>query len=490
MKKSFLDILIQYTESHASLILTLILISSGILIFFTLDNGHAPGGDFAVYIEQSKAIISGETEDLFEVNRFAMDHSDRHIGPYLYPVGFPLLLAPVTRYFGMNFVVYKLLLLLFFLFTGGVTFILFRDRFPYKLWALLIVFYLLFNYYFIAYLDFVLSDIPFLFFTLLSVYLLERYRKTSNPWLQAMMGVVMFIAFLIRTTGIILFITLILIHLHDDWGMIVRKKIRYLYSTWYRMIPYVLFVIGFVLMQILYIHGEQNHIDLLQAATLPLIFSNLLFYLSEIKKFLILYYPDLSIIVLILSTPIVFAHILMNWRKDLLYLIFIFGILGIYAIWPEREGVRFIFPVIPFYFYFLLKGLLDLHRRFPKWHLRAIPFILLFMIFVQGIFYSYRDFFQDNSANILAPESTEAYEYIQTNTRKDDLFVYWYPRTLRLMTGRNAFSTKDPVRMLNSPADYLVTFREKPFDHPQFNLMFKNKDYSIYSIVRNNSSNQ
>jgi hypothetical protein len=464
-----------------------LLIFSGILIFFTLENGHKPGGDFAVYIEQSQALISGESQDLYEANQFAMDYSDRHIGPYLYPVGFPLMLMPLTWLFGMNFIAYKLLLLLFFLLTGAMTYMLFYARFPRKIWALMIVAFLMFNYYFIAYLDFVLSDIPFLFFSLLAIFFLEQYRKSNNPWLQALIGVIIAIAFMIRTTGITLLITLWVMHLYDDWGMLSRKKLKYLLTNWFRLIPYVLFVVGLILNRMFYIHGEQNHIDLLQETSLPLIFSNLVFYLSEIKKFLVLYYPGFSIILLILSIPPVFAGILMNWRRDLIYLIFISGILGIYALWPEREGVRFIFPIIPFYFYFLLKGLLNIHKILPKWHLNLVPFLLMFMILIQGIFYSYRDFFQGNSADILAPESIETFEYIKTNTTRDDLFIYWYPRTLRLMTDRNAFSTKDINRMLDSTADYLVTFREDPIDHPQLNLLFKNMDYKIYWIVRDTS---
>lgn len=145
-----------------------------------------------------------------------MDHSDRNIGPYLYPVGFPLLITPVTWLFGVNFIAYKTLMLFFFLLVCITSFYLFRTCFDEPLWPLIIALSILFNYYFMVSLDLIGSDIPYLFFALMSLYLIKKQRR-SNKWLHQLgIGMIISFAFLLRTSGVSILFTLGFIHFYED----------------------------------------------------------------------------------------------------------------------------------------------------------------------------------------------------------------------------------------------------------------------------------
>src|SRR5580692_1060 len=97
------------------LCLFLAIASSFALALLCIHKGHNWGDDFAQYIEQARAISSHSLDSYLQTNRYAMDHSDSASGPYLCPNGFPLLIAPVYRLFGLNLVAFKVWCTLFFL---------------------------------------------------------------------------------------------------------------------------------------------------------------------------------------------------------------------------------------------------------------------------------------------------------------------------------------------------------------------------------------
>src|SRR5436190_24345903 len=70
-----------------------ILIASAFLIAICIHDGHNWSGDDALYIEQARALIDGSIDKLYELNKYSTDHAFRIQGPYLYPMGFPIMLS-------------------------------------------------------------------------------------------------------------------------------------------------------------------------------------------------------------------------------------------------------------------------------------------------------------------------------------------------------------------------------------------------------------
>ncbi|MEJ7719302.1 MAG: alkaline phosphatase D family protein [Ilumatobacteraceae bacterium] len=65
--------------------------------------GHPQGDDFALYLRQARAVFAGNTAEVVADNRFAVANSDPLFSPDSYPWGFPLLLSPFVRLWGLDY---------------------------------------------------------------------------------------------------------------------------------------------------------------------------------------------------------------------------------------------------------------------------------------------------------------------------------------------------------------------------------------------------
>ena len=66
-------------------------------------NGHNQGDDFALYLRQARSIFDGDTAQVVADNRFAVLNSDVGFSPIAYPWGFPLLLSPFVKQWGLDY---------------------------------------------------------------------------------------------------------------------------------------------------------------------------------------------------------------------------------------------------------------------------------------------------------------------------------------------------------------------------------------------------
>ena len=155
-------------------ILTLIVLVSGAISFCLLTRGHSWLDDFAAYIMQAKSILDGTMGEFVRRNAFTVSASSYPPGPAAYPWGFPLLLAPVYAIFGMNALAFKLVNTLFYALFLIVFFGLARTRLT-DVESLLLTAALAFNPALLMAHDQISSDIPFLFFCTLGIYLAEKF---------------------------------------------------------------------------------------------------------------------------------------------------------------------------------------------------------------------------------------------------------------------------------------------------------------------------
>ena len=96
-------------------LLGFLLLMVAVVVWGTLRQGHDWGDDFAAYIMQAQSIVTGTIPEFMEENRFTIAESSVGFGPYAYPWGTPLLLAPIiylkgARYPGAQAAEYRLFL--------------------------------------------------------------------------------------------------------------------------------------------------------------------------------------------------------------------------------------------------------------------------------------------------------------------------------------------------------------------------------------------
>ncbi|MBK8343170.1 MAG: hypothetical protein IPL12_07480 [Bacteroidetes bacterium] len=106
-------------------VVLLLLFVVAIFSLITMNSFHAWGDDFAMYLMHAENIATGKpyAETGFIYNDLAPTYA-----PQSYPPGFPLLLAIVQPFFGLNFLAYKIYILLFFLIFLWLVYVWLKDK--------------------------------------------------------------------------------------------------------------------------------------------------------------------------------------------------------------------------------------------------------------------------------------------------------------------------------------------------------------------------
>ena len=267
-----------------TLVLWSIVIVSGALASAMLTKGHDWGDDFAAYIMQAAGIAHGTVREPVAHMAFTMRESSRPYGPVAAPWGFPVLLAPFyIACGGLNIFCLKFINVLFFALFLIAWFGLLTRRLSLVDSAICLSL-LAFNPALLSFQNNVLSDITFLFFSTLSVLLIDTVvvapakpegSLSGNVWL----GIVFFAAFSVRPNGFLLVPTLFLTQALVYWGQrSTRPRWRAVLPI--ALIPYVVFgVLTLVLLTTLP-SVEASYLSHFKALTRRALFENMSVYAS------------------------------------------------------------------------------------------------------------------------------------------------------------------------------------------------------------------
>src|SRR5215208_1274607 len=160
-------------------LLAAIIVVSMIIGAATLTRGHEWGDDFASYIMQTESVWHGDTDNFVEHNSFTIFQSSNQIGPVAYPWGYPLILMPAYALKGIHPLALKLPGLFFYAGFLICLYLLLTRRLT-QIESLLITGLFAFNPLLIQFLDQILSDIPFLFFSTLALLVMTDSRPRTN----------------------------------------------------------------------------------------------------------------------------------------------------------------------------------------------------------------------------------------------------------------------------------------------------------------------
>ena len=164
-----------YYVKLLAIILSVFLINS-----ISFKEGHNWGGDFAQYIAQAKSLNDGTFDKLLENSTFRYEKSDSILlAPKLYSWGFPILLSPIYHLFGFNIFAMKFFVNLFFLFSIATIYFIFKGKIN-NIHNILIIAIIAYNPHFFYFKENILSDIPSLFFSLLSIILIQKFIIEKN----------------------------------------------------------------------------------------------------------------------------------------------------------------------------------------------------------------------------------------------------------------------------------------------------------------------
>ncbi|MBW2594475.1 MAG: hypothetical protein JRC93_00585 [Deltaproteobacteria bacterium] len=491
------------SERKIYILLFIIIVLTAAIYLISFRPGHNWGGDFSEYIAQARSISEGHDFP----GEFTGTYVASSVGPDAYPWGFPLLLSPIYSLFGLNIFAMKVYVSLFFLFSLPVIFLLFKEKLT-SVQALLLVTIFALNPEFFYFKDKVLSDIPFFFFSLLSILLIQEIVINKKIWINrfvsySLIGFFIFCSYFIRTQGILLIPTLLVCQFINNRIFFQQDLISCIRSNKSEFIPYIVFITFVVVINNVFPKGGNGYYELLlQNLTIQSVIRNIYYYTVLMSDF----FGSRSIAKVLFGITVPFATlgIIKNAKEDYLYLIYVFFTLLLLIFWPHQQGLRFIFSMLPFYVYFLFMGLskiptsLFISDKFNplNWNLVNIASVMLILyscLYTGAIYDRY------HSSVIEGPytaESVEMFDYISTNTSKRDIIAFRKPRVMTLYTDRtsllsNKFNKFDQI--ISSKVNYLVCWEHLPKpllitiikdNEESFELVFQNNKFKIYKIIR------
>src|SRR5690349_1586326 len=427
-------------------LLLIILIISLILGASSLTRGHTWGDDFASYIMQAKSILTGRTHEFVEHNSFTIFQSSNQIGPVAYPWGYPLILTPVYAMKGTNPLALKLPTLFFF--AGFLTclYLWMKTRLT-PTESLLIVSLFAFNPVMLNFLDQILSDIPFLFFSTSALFLISSTYRHRNLEL-VLLGIGIFVATIIRTQGIVLLASFLAVRCIDLWK---NRTNRELLNASAKNIVVVSLTFGvlWLLYALLFPSGNESYLiqykDFQLASAISFIhnyFHAFNLFFGESAIWTILYYAF-------------FAFFLIGaWRKrreDLVFIVFFFLWIILIITWPSWQGIRFIFPLLPIFLYFTFEGMKSVLEKLPpnyactgQWIFYGLWSVVIVIFLFNSTVNAFNNLKNDRAINgPFDTYSREVYEYIKEKTPANSVVVFFKPRAMRLMTEHDSLMSTE-----------------------------------------------
>jgi len=427
-----------------------------------LTRGHDWGDDFAAYIMQARSVWNGDTRGFVERSSFTILQSSRRIGPVTYPWGFPLILAPVYGAAGLDLRALKLPGML--LFAGFLLALhaLMRQRLD-RAESLLVLSLFAFHPYLLDFLDLLLSDIPFLFLSTLSLLLVEGVFSGGSAGVVrgAVAGAVIFAAVFTRTVGLLLLGSLLALQAWEAW-----KARNAPGRTWPAAYPAAVATLVFGLLwlgsALAFPDEQMSYLAQLGATHLSRIWSNGILYFGDAAVFFTgsRSHPGVVVVLLLAGA----AGLVRRAREDLLLVVYLAASIAVLVTWPEYQGPRFLFPILPLLAYFIVVGLryalslLPARARTP-----ALVAVLASWLALIGIDPARARPGPGEGAAQGGPfdaQSTEMFRFVQEETPPGSVIVFFKPRAMRLMTGRQALMSMDCAHL--KLGDYVVLRKKDP----------------------------
>lgn len=415
------------------------------LFYLNIHNTHSAGGDdYALYINQAQNIATGKP--WYHTNYLFNPYNNCYSPPH-YPPGYPLLLAPIVKLWGIgiqpfcyfnSFVALCLLLTIYY----------YLRRHMSTVAAICIAVLITYSGQMIGLKQAVLSDTTCLLFVML--YLTAR-QHPSNSWGRAaLLAACAAMAILIRTQSVLLLLAEGLMMLHAlviDAYTHKRLHLRLLaqHRAW-RIIGLAV-LMGLVLNKLIFPAPSTASgfytaflLSTLSKGLLTIVRDNVNFYLESITSFF--HYDTENSIRTALVTLIKSAGLLLCFigfgltaaRKLTFEHIFFVLVSGMVLYYPIHDP-RYFLPVIVIVYFFCYQALLRLLPAITTVPLRFVGVGITVLCLYAGGRYLKSTLHTPSTYVPTAPDN-KAFEYIRSHVNDSDIILCARPRLVTLYTGK------------------------------------------------------
>lgn len=393
----------------------------------TLREGHSWGDDFAMYIHHAENIALHKP---YADTGYVYNIRESWYGPRSYPPVFPLLLSPVVAFRGLDLKALKLEEVAALTAALGLIYLLFRRDlgFGYTI-ALIAVFGL--NPVVWQIRENIISDLPFFFLFLLTVYLAEKAKRHGGRGLLwgVITGFVLYLAYGTRNVGAVILA-----------GLALFETVRYRRFTTF---------LGCTGVSAVLLMGAQHYVLKTQEASyadqfhtsLGEVVSNVHAYVSVLASF----WPPsagrpIAYFVFALVTALSIYGGAVKIRRSGLRALecCLLVYMPVILIWPGNQGMRFLLPLLPLYLSYAFIGMANLRNFWEKRAERLVAAaVLAATALLYVAFYSKQNYETIRETTGLKTFN-ELCRYLRSNTTSNDVFVFYRARALSLFADRPA----------------------------------------------------
>lgn len=467
----------------------IIILAIGIFYLSTIRPGHVWGGDFSQYIHHAKNLVEGIN---YENTGYIYNPSNPYVGPRNYPPIYPLIIAPVYKLYGFNLAAMKVeLIVLYLIFLVFYSFIL-KNELSFRN-SLLTIMLLVCIPYFWYLKDTIQSEIPFLLFTYISIFIIQKAYQSNelpkNKLIYSLFaGLFIYLSYGTKPLGGILIPCII-----------IYEIIKYKKLSQFSIATTILFAIAITIHSILF-PPDSSYLDQLRVNNLiSSIPTHINWYIDAGLVIFDNGYSNLiNFVLFIIACILAIIGYIVRVKKNISILeLFFLAYLGVIILWPASQGIRYLIPIIPIFLIYVVIGLSQL-QYIPVKSVRSI----LYYLFIIAMFGSYlgrysKINFDAKYGGIDKKEAIQLFEYIKENTKVDDVFIFRKPRVLALYTDREAatyhyskndedlwnfFESISAKYVIKGFMDdkYFIEFFER--NKKRFVEKHSNNDFTIYQI--------
>ena len=472
-----------------------------IAAIFMLNEGSNWGGDFSLYIAQARAILTGEIDPWLEKQSFIIAHSPPGFSPLMYPWVTSLFIVPIYALAGFNLYAFKLLSVFFMAAAWSILFCLFRMKESFVTAAVLVGI-LIFNANYLFVIDNVISEFPYLFLSVLAIFLLYKRQATKNFQLYGVLvGAAIFLSVNTRALGVALLLALIvedvlsLLKNFSTKNFALKKIFPY-------TIPYITYgILSVIFSQCLpQIPIQNNEGYLVTFSFKPTdIFSQAIYYvrtfgtlfLVDLKSMYFvepenIFYPLAGIFIIVLA---IYGAI-KNFADNRFLVFYVTITFAIILAFHEQSGLRYVFGIIPFVIYFMYKGVESF--RLPELKkLLAVSIVSVSFIFsLSTIIFLNVTGWSSNQA--YTSNAVETYEFINKNISDDKVIYFFKPRVLYLNTNVYSYfrweDSEDSLQwadyVLLTEGDLYPKLAETLKNNNKYAHIYGNKTFDLYRVIK------
>jgi hypothetical protein len=455
----------------------------------TVTLGHAfIPDDFAAYVMHAANLAEGRP---YSDIRYVPNPAAVGFAPARgYPPVYPLILAPIYKFRGVDLRAMKITTVLCFGVSLGAFALLFELMLP--PWAISAAILAVgFNIVFWEQRDYLLSEFAYLMFSFCALITAQKIYETleARTWRiggALALSLLLYAAYGTRTIGIVLLPALILADICK-----FRRPSRFV-----RVV--VGLTLGLILVQNWLILSPRSYMDVLHASATAT-GQHAIFYgktLSYVWRNGISKVPQI-VFALLFTGLAAIGFSRSFWTRRSVVEFYLLGYLAIVIAWPTEIGMRGLLPVLPLYFAYGFAEFVGLSSHFAHSARTALAALLLAFVAVTylGAFrWSAR---QERLLDVRDPEAQQLFAWVKEHTSPADLLVFQKPRTLALFTNRETtmLAPDEPISLSSkflaaTNAHFLIQNKSMGYPIQEFIAdkelapipVFQNAAFQVYLI--------